>query len=223
MVDVIIVSYGKDEKFRRMTQEAVNSAKLDDVNVIVVEQQKGVVYKGCKVLYYDFEFNYHRCLNLGLKESKGIYVALCNNDLKFSKDWSRNLIRILEMGYDTVCPYCPRSHKWRGIEGGNYLYEGSRMGFEFIGWCIMGRRELFNEVVLNENIGFWYSDNLLREELMIKKKRHALVGNSIVEHLDFGSKTLNSLDRKKKAELTSRQKRLFDKEKRRLYAKRKAI
>lgn len=223
MIDVIIVSWGRDEKFRRMTQQAVDSAKKDEVNVIVVEQQKGVIYKGCMVLYYDFDFNYNRCLNLGLKECKGRYVALCNNDLKFEKNWSRNLIRVLEMGYDTVCPYCPRSHKWRGVEGGNWLYEGFRMGYEFIGWCIMGRRELFEDIGLNEKIEFWYSDNYMAEVLKFNKKKHALVGNSIVEHLDLGSKTLNSLEGKKKRELTSKQKRIFDKERRVLYAKRKRI
>ena len=44
MIDVIIVSYAKDDNFRQMTEKAIKTAQLDEVNVIVVEQNKQIFY-----------------------------------------------------------------------------------------------------------------------------------------------------------------------------------
>ena len=222
MIDVIIVSWALDAKFKKMTQAAIDTCRLDKVNIIVVEQNKKVKYD-VQTLHYDFEFGYHRCLNLGLKYCKNKYVALCNNDLLFRKDWAKNLVAILELGFDTVCPYCPKSHPQKGKEHGNYIYEGWEMGSDFIGWCIAGEVELFRELKLTEEIDFWYSDNLLNEQLRLLGKKHALVCNSIVEHLDIGTKTLRSLPHHQMEHYTRGQQPAYKEELRKLYAKRKRI
>ena len=217
-MDVIIVSYAIDDKFRAMTQQAIDTCGC---NVVVIEQNKKVNYN-VKTLHYDFRFNYHKCLNLGLKECSG-YVALCNNDLRFTEGWDQKLINVLELGFDTVCPFCPASHPRWGFEQGDHYYEGFQVGHEFIGWCIAGKKELFKEVPLNENIEFWYSDNYYAKALQVAKKKHALVANSVVEHLNLGSKTIYAVDKSTMTYLTRGQKAKFNKETRKLYAKGKRI
>jgi GT2 family glycosyltransferase len=217
-MQAIIVSWAKDEKFMKMTQQAVDSSNIE---CIVVEQNKGVKYS-CKTIHYNFKFNYHRCMNLGLRHTTDKYVVICNNDLLFYPDWSDNLEDVLDLGYDTVCPYCPVSHRGR-LDMGNHIYEGFRVGFEFVGWCIAARRELFEEIPLNERIEFWYSDNWFAEALKVSGKRHALVCNSLVEHLEHGSRTLNTVSRTEQVKLTRGQQLNWSKEKSNLYAKRKRI
>ena len=219
MVDVIIVSFAKDDKFKAMTEKAIKTALLDEVNVIVVEQNKAVRYD-VMTLHYDFPFNYNKCLNFGLDSCHGEYVILCNNDLVFSENWATNLITVLEMGFDTVCPYCPNAHRNR--EKGDHLYEGFEMGVEFVGWCIAAKRDLIDEIGLNEEIEFWYSDNLLNEQLKRSGKKHALVCNSIVEHVGGGTVTLRSSDKKLIEKFTRGQQSIYKRELKK-YAKRKGV
>jgi len=211
----IVVSYAKNEALQEMTQRAIDSA---GVPVIVVEQNDEVNYINANTLHYNFKFNYNKCLKLGLAFCNSKYVALCNNDLIFHKDWDKKLITVLERGFDTVCPYCPRTHKERKRDKGNYIYVGYQMGYEFVGWCIAGKTELFKEIGLNEKIEFWYSDNFLAKQLQKEKKRHALVCNSFVEHIDAGSITLKQVNASLMRELTLKQKRIYEKEVKKLYA-----
>ena len=220
MIDVIIVSWAKDDKFKAMTEQAIRTAQLDEVNVIVVEQNKAVTYD-VQTLHYDFAFNYNKCLNLGLSVCNNDYVALCNNDLIFSKNWSTNLINVLEMGYNTVSPYCPKSHPRKNILQGDYLYEGFEMGVDFIGWCIVAKRSLVDEIGLNEEVEFWYSDNLLNAQLIYLGKKHALVCNAIVEHIDIGTKTLRTLSNSQIDKYTRGQQKIYKQELKKFYANRK--
>jgi len=74
-MDIIIISNAKEERFRSMTQNAIDSAiettKNHNVRIIVVEQQN--IDYNVETIHYDFEFNYNKVANLGaIKEQINI-------------------------------------------------------------------------------------------------------------------------------------------------------
>lgn len=196
--DVIIVSYGKNNKFIKMTQRAVDTAIGNagcEIGVYVVEQARHVEYKRCQTIHYDFAFNYNKCLNYGISFTDAEKIVVCNNDLHFHEDWAINLNAAFLMGYDSACPYCPLHHKGK-FQQGRYLYPGDIMGKELVGWCIGLTRELYDKIGgFDESVEFWYSDNLYGIQMQSVGAKHTLVGSAFVEHLYSGSRTLRTSER----------------------------
>ena len=182
-MDVIFVANTKSEKLRAITQKAIDSClKADELNYhcyVIEQNRKTLPYVNAKTVFYDFPFNYHRCLNLGVFYS-GIhthspFVALCNNDVVFAKNWGRNITYAMSKGYLSASP------SQREI---NEMIEGDKVGKHILGWCIVVHRDIFNYIgKLNEAVSFWYSDNLYADQLKAEGLKHVLVGNSNVRHL----------------------------------------
>jgi GT2 family glycosyltransferase len=197
-IDIIFVSNAFNDFMRMITDSAIrtvrNSGDLN-WNVYVVEQTKQKTpYKNATTLYYDFPFNYNACLNVGIQASKSPYVALCNNDLVFYKGWGENIIKALQ-GYKSASP-------------STKFFEGIRLGYkiekEVLGWCIVVRREIFEEIgELDTPCTFWYSDNVYADQLKRAKIQHALVGNSVVRHMT--SVTLNKVKYSDRADMMRKQ------------------
>ena len=154
-------------------------------------------HKNCKTVYYDFEFNYNKCLNYGVNMTSNNYVCLCNNDLEFEKNWAINITRGMEfMNCQTSSPFSRYTIHEQVHKVQDSAYKSFQVGREFLGWCIMCKREIFSKIKLSEFTKFWYSDNLLNEQLKRSGKKHALVCNSIVEHVGGGTLTLRSSSKK---------------------------
>jgi len=188
-MDIVIVSNGKNPYLRLLTKNTImsceRSSTLIDFRYIVIEQSRRVGYKLPKVktLYYDFEFNYNRCLNLGLKHSESRYVALCNNDLEFRPHWAENIIIGMGDRYMSASP--ARRNGLYGVE------EGYKIATHLNGWCIVIKRKLLEKIgELDTGVTFWYSDNIYADQLRAAGEKHVLVRDSVVRHL--GSKTLRS-------------------------------
>ena len=165
-----------------MTRNAIRTATSNagmKVGKIVVTEQclTARPQPGTKMLYYDFEFNYNKCLNLGFSVCNSKYVAFCNNDLSFRDNWAKNAVAA---GYLSVSP-SPK-HTFRGV------IEGYKIGKQVLGWCIIVDRVVMDRIGgFDYPVNFWYSDNVYAEQLKAAGIKHALVGNSIVRHLESQS------------------------------------
>ena len=188
-MDIILVSNGRNQYLRTLTQHTIDtcvmSSSLVNFHFIVVEQVNRVVYRipNTTTIHYDFEFNYNRCLNLGLKYSTSKYVALCNNDLDFRPYWAENIITSMGDTYLSASP--SRYGRRQGV------VEGYEIAKHINGWCIVINRKLLDYIgKLDEGVKFWYSDDIYADQLKTKGIKHILVNHSLVRHL--GSRTLRT-------------------------------
>lgn len=205
IVDLVIISNAKNEELKQMTQNTINSALCEKgVNVIVVEQNKEVKYRNSTTYYKDGEFNYNKFCNFGALKGNSKYIMFANNDLIFKEDW---LLELLKVKHNVVSPKCPKDERQRNIKGNS---SGYIVGVNFSGWCFMIKRSLWNRIgMFNEDYSFWFSDNVIIEQLKEVGEVPILVSNSIVEHL--GSTTLKSSDRVTADEYTWGQVEKFNK------------
>lgn len=214
MIDCIIISNSYDDKLTRITQQAIDTAIFNEqrvkVRAIVVESQPEVNHKNCVTLHPTIPFNYNAYLNLGAREGMNEYIAFCNNDLSFKRNWGSILIdKMHEYDCESASPVCPVSHTEFGIRANTHqVLRGMEVRKNFAGWCFLWSRKLWERVGgLDERYTFWCSDNAACLQLKKAHQSHILCTDSVVEHLNGGSKTLGPLkkhDPQKHTELTEK-------------------
>ena len=209
--DLIIVSASKDASLRKMTQDAIDSCLADgaDVNVILVETFQDTKYRGVNTyIFFNGEFNYNHCLNLGLKHRKGDVQILANNDIVFMPGWS-------SIGY--TMEYVDKDHgkdrylsasalsnhpRQRLFQRGDYAYEGYDICLYVTGWCLFVSSKVWDIIgPLDETYRFWYSDDAYVAQLKRKGIKHYLICNVVVNH--YISRTLMKTDRATRVKLTN--------------------
>jgi len=209
-IDIIIVAASIDDNLKRITQDAINTCHKSegniDFNIIVIEtSNRKVTYRDATVKYFiRDEFNYNLALNYGLKFCKYKYIALCNNDIIFEKGWASILIKQMKK-HDALsaCPYDPEL-KRKGEE----ISKGYSIRIHLVGWCIFVDREVFKLIGhLNEEVDFWYSDNIYADQLKKAKIKHIMVYDSIVHHIE--NQTLNTCTNKQKSKIMHSQARKY--------------
>ena len=203
-IDVIILSYAKDETLLAQTRHAIDTLVLSEdpvaisFNIVVIESNKSLKpfqYEHTTTLYTDVPFGYNRYMNIGMKATSNPYVCLCNNDLVFHKNWASNILHQMSLDKDlgSVSPYCEIFHKDTVKDDGQNII--STINGILIGWCIFFKREnLTITGYLDEKFIFWYADNDYGNTMAKYKIKHALVTTSKVTHL--GSKTHTLLSNK---------------------------
>lgn len=227
---VILLAYSKTKKHKQITIDCIKSLKKAKnnikINIIVLESfDAEVKFRGTTTFFYqEHPFNYNKSQNKGFSLSTSDYVFFCNNDLEFNDGWADQCYKVFKMGYKSLSPYCPVTHP-RFVTDGNYIQVGYQVGFHLAGWCIGVERKMFEDLGgFSEAVEFWYSDNIYAEQLKIEGVKQALVCNAFVKHLDFGSKTLNSLTNRERVRLTSQQRKKYTNEVKRMYdAKEKEV
>ncbi len=198
-MQVILIAASKNKSLIEITQNAINTAKQDDCEVIVVETHKVIKYQNAKVYLYKHEFNYNKCLNFGISKTTHEYIALCNNDLEFSLNWTNIIKTMKQNNILSASSYCPVSMS-RSAKMIEYGYEIRR---QIAGWMIVINRKILDIIgKLNEDVKFWRSDNIYAEQLKTHNIKHALIRDSVVTHLDNGSNTLQTLDNSEHHEFT---------------------
>ncbi len=206
--DVIMPVDSSNASLRIMTQQAIDSLIKSEpnvkLNILIIDSNiKSQGFNHAKTIVYDFPFNYHKCVNLGLNYGYSDVVAICNNDLLFDRLWLTKIVEAMGEKYLSASP----NNKPSSVEG---VVEGYRVAKEVLGWCIVVKREIFKKIgKLDECVNFWYSDNIYAEQLKKAGLKHILVLYSHVVHL--GSKTLKLA--KDKFTITKAQRREFDKRK----------
>ena len=188
----VIVSCQKSDYHRKITEQAIKSA---GVPCIVVETNpNSKPYDDCLTLFWTLEFNYNKCLNFGLKHTSTKYVALCNNDLIFTPGWQKITDVMDYFGLMSASPYSQYNPHPQPYKVSNMIHYGYRIGHEMLGWCIVINKELLTIIgKLDETHKFWCSDNVYADQLEKADIKHALVCNSVVNHIGGGSKTINAL------------------------------
>ena len=220
-IDIIILSYGKTEDLRTITQQCIDSLVVSEnpdkieFNVLVIESDKSLApyqYKNSTTIYPDTEFGYNKYMNIGIKATANPYICLCNNDLVFHKNWASELLKVFDSSAKIVSanPYCDNfNYDVKIKNGGNVIRRDKNRNVSGIltGWCIFTRRSLFDKIgLLDEQFTFWYADTDYDYTLKKHHLIHVLVKSSVVTHLVSQSHDL-LLD--KKHELTFGQEAIF--------------
>jgi GT2 family glycosyltransferase len=204
MIDVVMPADSTRIGLRTMTQDTINSliASEDmEFNIVVVDGNKNTEgFAGAKTITYDFPFNYHRCVNLGLQYGNSDVVAICNNDLLFDRFWLTKTLVAMGETYLSASPNNKASTQKGVIVG----YDVARI---LLGWCIVVKRKIFEQIgKLDEVVSFWYSDNVYAEQLRRAGIKHILVLDARVTHLT--SRTLREM--RDKHLITVNQKKIFN-------------
>ena len=228
-VDVIFLSNTVNVEQYGNTQRAINTLHMSesefDFNIIIVESNinytnKGFWYHNCKVIVKDEEFNYNKFLNYGLQECKNDWIAICNNDIIFTKKWFSSIVEFNNNnpGYGMFCPYEPNWHKAKElsssqsgqrIDGKKEFYEGYRTSYEITGWCMVLKKHTITECdFFDERFKFWYQDNDISMTLKSKNIKNALVTKSKVYHMV--SQSYSTIPDDKKRDMMENQLKIFN-------------
>jgi GT2 family glycosyltransferase len=211
-VDVIILSKASSEHLRNITENAIRSLlgsedpKKIFLNILVVESEKDAPvyhFPQTKTIYPKTKFGYHKYMNIGIKQSASPYVCIANNDLIFNKGWATSILNAFDADPDleSASPLCPVHHPTLDIHPQSGIRKGHEVRYEVAGWCIFFKRSILKKIgMLDEKFVFWYADNDYANTLIKYGIQHALVTDSIVEHLE--SKTLQTKDEKAQILLT---------------------
>lgn len=218
-IDVVIISYAKDDNLKRITMDGIESLIRSEsgiqFNIFVIESNFLVNYDHYPHAFtiYPFlpsglchTFNYNAFLNLGAKRGKSPYVFLANNDLTYEKGWASEILRQMHFypHIMSASPFCPET---QDINDWNHLsiHEGYTIRRQFAGWAFMIKREALEKIgYIDEEVEFWYSDNLTLDQYKYYGIRHALITKSVVYHHDknLGTTGMMALDDKEKSEFT---------------------
>jgi len=227
-VDVVIISWAKDETLKKVTETGLESLFNSDspevsFHAYIVESNKEINYDefnkkywkhSCTTVYpTDPEFGYHKYLNEGRKKGESEFVVLCNNDLTYEKNWASTIIKVMDQTpvIMSASPWCPQT------QGDNSKFKGSvfpgyRVRGELAGWCIFQKRSIYDQIGdLDEQFTHWYCDNDYGMTLQTKGIIHCLVCDSVVNHHDKNlGKTHEVFDSDYQYKTTVLQKEKFD-------------
>lgn len=212
-IDVVIISYAKDDKLKRVTMDGIESliASENDIqfNIVVVESNPKVSYDHYPhtiTIYPGTPFNYNAYLNMGAVSGKSEYVLLANNDLTYEKGWASEILKQMSLNpaISSASPFCPQTQNindWSSFSA----YEGSVVRRQFAGWAFMIKRGVLEKIgYIDEGVDFWYSDNLTLDQYKYHGIFHFLIPKSVVHHHDknLGITGSVTLDDKKKSDFT---------------------
>ena len=209
-VDIIILSYAKDNYLKSLTQQTVDtllaSENPDEIkfDVLVIESNKTLQpyqFPNTTTIYPSERFGFNKYLNIGINYTNNPYLCLCNNDLIFHKGWASEILKAMSADSEllSATPYCPTFHS-------NTTYKKNSGNFDayfgvMVGWCIFVKRDIFDKIgPLDEAFTFWYADNDYCQTLIKHHIKSALITSSFVTHL--GSESLKNIDSKEQQKLT---------------------
>ena len=188
---------------------------MDKLSVVIVGDVSRQITRDCveslgdcQTIIEPFDGNYNRSLNRGYKKAEHDYIAFCNNDLIFTPGWFDKLLPHFNE-YDSLSPYCPLTHKkWWKNKLPSGIVEGFTIGKILAGWCFVMKRKTYIKIgSFDEDVDFWYSDDIYADQLKFHGLKHALVCDSYVMHK--GSSTLTELPPAELKRLTFNQRYLY--------------
>ena len=218
-IDVVIISWARNEELVQVTKDGIDSLVENDegvtYHIYIVESNKDIKYEDMEeyqrkwmhtieTVYTEEPFGYNKYLNIGRRLGNSPYVALCNSDLTYEKNWATNIINEMER-HDALSasPWCPQTQGPNTPHLHN-VYAGYRVRGELAGWCIIQKRKIYEQIEdLNEGVSFWYSDNIYADEIQARGIKHILVPTSVVNHHEFNlGKTGSTLNEEEQQKIT---------------------
>lgn len=210
-IDVIILSYVKNEDIFNMNLECISSlissTEKHEFNIILIETEPTKTYnypfKNVKVIQPNIDFNYNKFLNIGLKECKNEWVLISNNDTIYHKDFLEEML-IANSEDNELLSMSPMDDSWnchKTFDKNKNIHYGYRTSYEIAGWSILAKKTVFDVIGnLDEQFDFWYQDNDYAESLSQNNIKHGLITNSKVTHLV--SKSHDLVDKEKIDKMT---------------------
>lgn len=194
IVDVVILSYTKNEDLYKMTQNCVesivNSEKDYTFNITVVETDKSgtYAYEGDNVttIVPEGSFGYNKFLNHGINNSNNEWVLLSNNDTVYSEGWLSEMMEANNKDSDIVSmsPMDDSWHTHKVLDKNIDIHYGCRVSIEITGWSILVKRKAIETIGgFDENFRFWYQDDDYSKMLQLHNIKHALITKAKVKHL----------------------------------------
>ncbi len=219
-IDVIILSNAYTDELRKVTEDCLRSLLESEspqeifFNVMLIESHKSAPkydFAQTKTIYPKASFGYHKFMNIGIKQTQSPYVCIANNDLLFHKGWASAILKAFDSDpqLQSACPVCPVHHPTLDIYPFSGIRKGYEVRYEVAGWCILFERSILKTIgKLDEGFKFWFADNDYANTLQKYGIQHALVTDSVVEHLE--SRTLLTKDEKDQLMLTQGERFYFE-------------
>jgi GT2 family glycosyltransferase len=192
-LSIVILSKTDTVELYNMTMDCINSLmKTENTiskEIVLIESNKD--YFNFDYQYPDFvtvimpesDFNFHKFLNIGIKASKGNYIALCNNDLIFYENWFSKILEVAKKNKD-ILSFSPTGTTPLLNEKKEFSL-GYKVRTHINGWCIIVKKELFDKIgILDEKFDFYFADNDYAMTLKWHNVKHARIHNSHVVHLE---------------------------------------
>jgi len=196
-LSVIILSYAIDDDIYKMNCKCIASLfdseewQDNQLQVVLIESSQHNAYTydtRVEVLVPDEKFNFNRFLNIGITHTKSDLVALCNNDILFSKGWFAEIWKIKLVHPEFMC-FSPidRDYKTMSYQlfpATNPFYIGWDNKLHFAAWCFILDRKVFKTIgKLDEQFDFYFADDDLLMTLRKYALANVLVTHSRVKHL----------------------------------------
>lgn len=204
-VDIIILSNCLDEDIYNMNQKCISSLIESEnkhkFNIFIIESNKSFNKKyhhtgaNLEIIIPDEPFNYNRFLNIGLQKSTSDLICFSNNDLIFQPNWFSEILNASNNN-NNILSFCPINIKSKWTPLSEYekksYYLGYRIRREFVGWCYVFKKEIFDTIIqFDEKFSFYFQDDDLALTLQKYNISHALVPKSKIIHL--GGKTSSKI------------------------------
>lgn len=193
---IFLAKTDSSESFEMTTnciQSAMDSEPNLELEIIIVESNNK--YFESSFIYPDFvkiiipqdNFNFHKFLNIGIQQATGNFIALCNNDLIFHKNWFTEIFKIANL-HPEILSFSPNGTANVSTQQLKFQI-GYKVAQQLKGWCIVVKPKIFKKIgVLDEKFSFFYADNDYGMTLKYYNIKHALVFNSYIEHLEKKAK-----------------------------------
>lgn len=228
-VDVIILSYAKNQQKYEMTKAGIRCLRLSspeiDWRITVVESNRGLrneSYAGnvlfaeeVTVMMPDETFGYNKFLSRAYeaqcKDSDAPYVMILNDDVvAFSDGFGSKMIEALGL-FSSVCPNGLRESKWGRIDESRQYTPGYDLNV-VNGWCIMFDKAILKsasfETFFPPEIIFHNQDCYYAEMLKYRGLRHALTMHASALHMQ--AQSIGLLDKETKCIYTLGQQAVYD-------------
>lgn len=210
-VDVIILSYAKNDDIIKMNNDCIDSLNKSSnehtFNILLIETNSSKKYEygqpNVKVIQPGIEFNYNKFLNIGLKRCKNDWILISNNDTLYHKNFLKSMF-LANQKDNLILSMSPMDDGWfrhQTFDKSVEIYYGYRTSYEVAGWSILLHKNVIEKINgFDEQFTFWYQDNDYASSLKQHNIKHALITNSKVTHLL--SKSHNLIEKEKVFEMT---------------------
>jgi len=193
-IDVVILSYAKNESIIDMNNNCINSINNSseehtfNIFLIETESSKEFVYsqKNVTVIQPNVEFAYNKFLNIGLNQCTTDWMLISNNDVVYEKYFIDNMLKAHQSN-PQILSMSPIDDTWDYQKHFNRtvpIHYGYKVQHHLVGWSIFIHKKVLETIgMFDENYTFWYQDNDYSNMLNKYKITHALITNSKVKHL----------------------------------------